>query len=458
MATSCARQCTGLLDCSFSQHHDGLVAQDRDVVVIGAGLAGLSAARTCLERGLSVRVMEARGRVGGRTWSRPFRGATVDLGAEWVSPHQHLAVMAELHRYGIDLAPAPAVESVTWSFEKRTTVAPNILTEDEQREVKDLFTQLESDAARIDFSDPRWHEPVADLDIPLASYLDVRDLSPITRGFFMLHAFVLMGADEKRYSALHLLHEFAGFGSCEEAFDGESQRVAGGTMSIASAIARDLEPAAISFDTTVMAVREHADEVEVHTDNQTLTARAVIVAVPVNVLRGMELDVPMVDAARRVIAEGHAGAITKVWVAADGLPAPYMSAGWPDVPESYGVLGDGLAVAAFQLVRETDSRGASATALATLRERHPDAVFADDYLAHDWVNDSLSRGTWHTAAAGQAGGWYALAAHPGPCFFAGGDLSRRWVGWMDGALTSGADAATRAAAQINGDPVPEVQG
>jgi len=437
-----------------------LVPPDYDVVVIGAGLAGLSAARTCRERGLRVRVIEARDRVGGRTWSRQLLGATVDLGAEWVSPHQHTAVMSELRRYGVELAPAAAVESVTWSVEGRTSTAPQILSADEQRELKELFTQLEADASRIDFSDPGWHEPVADLDVPLAQYLDRFELGPVTRGFFLLHAFALMGADEMRYSTLQLLHELAGFGSCQDAFDGESERISGGTMSIASAMASDLGSSVISLGTTVTAVRQRDDgRVDVDDEGGTLTARAVIVAVPVNVLRDLELDVPLGAAARRVIGEGHAGAIAKVWTAAEGLSAPFTSAGWPDVPESYGVPGDrGLAVAAFQLVREPDSRAASATAVATLRERHPDATFADDYLAHDWVSDPLARGTWHTAATGQAAGWFELAAQAGPCFFAGGDLSRRWVGWMDGALTSGEDAANRAAAYVSGEPVPPVLG
>jgi len=59
---------------------------------------------------------------------------------------------------------------------------------------------------------------------------------------------------------------------------------------------------------------------------------------------------------------------------------------------------------------------------------------------------------------GQAAGWYDLASVPGPCFFAGGDLSRRWVGWMDGALTSGADAAERALEYLNWGSSKPVRG
>jgi monoamine oxidase len=61
-----------------------------DVVVIGGGLAGLQAALRCKEAGLSVTVLEARDRVGGKTWSIPLksgRGKT-ELGAAWINPHK----------------------------------------------------------------------------------------------------------------------------------------------------------------------------------------------------------------------------------------------------------------------------------------------------------------------------------------------------------------------------------
>src|SRR5262245_1212099 len=70
-----------------------------DVVVVGAGLAGLSAARALHEAGVSVRVLEARDRVGGRVLSRKLSsGEVVDLGAQWLGPGQErmFALAAEL--------------------------------------------------------------------------------------------------------------------------------------------------------------------------------------------------------------------------------------------------------------------------------------------------------------------------------------------------------------------------
>jgi putrescine oxidase len=61
---------------------------ERDVVVVGAGPAGLMAARRLAEAGLGVAVLEARDRVGGRTWSDTVDGAWLEIGGQWVSPDQ----------------------------------------------------------------------------------------------------------------------------------------------------------------------------------------------------------------------------------------------------------------------------------------------------------------------------------------------------------------------------------
>jgi len=70
----------------------------------------------------------------------------------------------------------------------------------------------------------------------------------------------------------------------------------------------------------------------------------------------------------------------------------------------------------------------------------------------------LQPGTWVTPRPGQASGLHALADLDGPCFVAGGDVSRRWFGWMDGAITSGEDVARRVATLLQGASVPPARG
>ena len=71
-----------------------------DVVVIGAGFAGLVAARNLKERGFKVMILEARDRVGGRTWSRPFpeAGRSVELGGAWFDANLQIPIREEAER------------------------------------------------------------------------------------------------------------------------------------------------------------------------------------------------------------------------------------------------------------------------------------------------------------------------------------------------------------------------
>lgn len=76
-----------------------------DVVVIGAGLAGLTAAQAVIKEGLSCRVLEARDRVGGRTFSErlPSGDGVIDQGAAWINDTNQSRMIALARRYGAEL-------------------------------------------------------------------------------------------------------------------------------------------------------------------------------------------------------------------------------------------------------------------------------------------------------------------------------------------------------------------
>jgi monoamine oxidase len=84
-------------------HGDSDSSRERraDVVIVGGGLSGLMAARTLLAAGVEPVVLEARDRVGGRTWTRPASdGTPIDLGGQWIGPTQR-RILALAEEFGV---------------------------------------------------------------------------------------------------------------------------------------------------------------------------------------------------------------------------------------------------------------------------------------------------------------------------------------------------------------------
>src|SRR5262245_6676864 len=89
---------------------------DADVVVIGAGFAGIAAARDLTEAGRRVVVLEARDRIGGRTWYRemPGTGIEAEYGGMFFSRRTQPRIAAEIARAGVAVTAAPDPDVIAW--------------------------------------------------------------------------------------------------------------------------------------------------------------------------------------------------------------------------------------------------------------------------------------------------------------------------------------------------------
>ena len=418
-----------------------------ETVVIGAGLAGLCAARDLLEAERQVVLVEARDRVGGRTYSAPFEaaGLTVDLGAEWVDPDQHQAMMQELARYEIDLedkvyeAPsqgwAPETEAASWHS---------------------IVQTCDRIAAQLNPDQPHWYEGFDQFDLPATAFLEAHGLDINDLSTFLAHGFALQGAHPDDYSMLNLLHEFASFGGVEAAFNGAESRIAGGAQSLSIAMANTLG-SVLRLNCPVARIAKTEGGVIVEGPAVQILAGQVIVALPLNVLSHLSLDMPLPAEAARVIAEGHVGRAAKGWAAAT-LSSPVESVGWPHAVEVYSRRGSRTGAVCTFAVAEPGHGEALAESWRALATRHPDVALHPQHLSHDWITDPHSRGSWLSSAPGQMRGLHELADMPPPVLFAGGDLSRGWYGWMEGAVTSGRDVATRLLAYASDDSAPRAAG
>jgi monoamine oxidase len=420
-----------------------------DVVVIGAGLGGLSAARDLADADHDVIVVEARDRVGGRIHTEAFPGTStqVDLGAEWASPAHHLALGSELERYGLSFEQARVPETRAWSLGgrlRRVTgdSARGCLSESENAEIDRALRVLAADAHALGFEGAGESPAAERLDITFAEYVDSLKLS--AAGAELIHslAFSFAGGDPDEYAAWMLVRELAGYGGEPEALFGDDCRISGGSSSLPRAIAAELDDR-VRLGVRVSGVREDDRSVTVATSGgEELRASAAIVAVPINVLGELYFDDPEINARIAAIGGPHAGAASKVWVRSPNLPAELHGISWPELPEVYAHASDPGLVAAFGMPRVFGQP--SVRSMQRLLSGLVPGIEVDAVFEHDWSNDPLTRGTWLAVRPGQHRHVAALRDWQGRVLFAGADLDTGWAGWMDGAITSGRRAAGKA--------------
>ena len=144
-----------------------MVELNRDVVIVGAGAAGLTAANEVKKAGLSVAVLEARDRVGGRLHTDVIDGAMLEIGGQWVSPDQQALIdtVAELgletfsrYRDGDSVYVGPD------GVAQRFTGEMFPVSAETERVIADITERLDAMVAEIDPDRPWAHERAAEWD------------------------------------------------------------------------------------------------------------------------------------------------------------------------------------------------------------------------------------------------------------------------------------------------------
>ena len=427
---------------------------EQDVVVVGAGLAGLTAARELRHAGRRVLVLEARDRIGGRTYTGQLAGRHIEFGGaqvHWFQPH----VFAELTRYGIPYRPLPLAERFAYWSEGR--LHEGVLPELAPR-LAEVFGRLLPEA-RETFPLP--HQPLAVPDAVVAldglsmqDRLDATELSAADRDLVGALLCTSASAPNSEAGLLTLMHEMAlagwDFWLWMDAMGAFGVR----TADLVGALLADGDPE-VRTSAPVTAIEQHDATVTVTTrDGTRHRAAAAVVAVPLNVLGGVDFAPALSAGKQAVVKEGQASRGVKLWALVSGVGAPVLGLA-PDsrpvtVVTSWELLDDGRQLL-FALGPDADRvpPGNEQAVRATFTELLPPEARIEAVAAHDWCTDEFSRGTWGTFRPGQLSELPALQAPEGRVVLAGGDLASGWAGTMDGAIESGL-AAARTVARMPG--------
>jgi monoamine oxidase len=429
---------------------------DYDVIVIGGGFAGVTAARNSRESGARVLLLEARDRLGGRTFTSDLVGHQVELGGTWIHWTQPF-VWAEKERYALGVVETPTKPPRTEEFVVTIDGQRTVLVGEEINSIVAAIDEYFAEARQVwdrpydaDFA---WREVVERDRLSAVDALNRKQFPPLQRAVIESYLAAMGNCDPKALSYVDMLRWWSlpgwNFGALNDATI--RYKFENGTIALINAMIADGKPE-VRLSTSVKRIDDRGARVIVTTDrNESLSAAAVIVTLPLNVLADVEfvpsLD-PMVIAASK---QRHCGSGIKAMVKSKGrITAHDKSTALGGVDEplnfafTYALEDDYTILCAFGAKPGKLDVNDAAAIQAALRTYYP-TIEVDACVGHGWTDDPYSRGTWANYHPGWFEKYYAhFGRDRGRIVFASADYGEGWRGFIDGAIGSGTRAAQRA--------------
>ena len=439
------------------------IPANADVVVVGAGFAGLSAARDLVRLGHDVVVLEGRDRVGGRSSTTTIAGTPVDLGGTFVGPTQD-AVIALAKELGCESVRtySRGKNLIRWRGKVRAyrSTIPK-LSLIELFDVSRIQWRFDRVSRRVPVQEP-WTSPIADIldSKTLEQWLRYVHAGASTRNLMAIVARVTWGCEPEDVSMLHAVRYVKAAGGLGRMLDVEGgaqqDRFPDGTQQIALRMADELGERVV-LNAVVRSIERHVDgTLAVGSDRGDVAAKAVIVAVPPAHRAGITFDPALPPEYEKLTEHWPQGNLSKAYAAydtpfwrEDGCSGEALSDEGPvfitfDVSPSDS--GPGI------LLGFTDARTFDPLPVEQRRERALEGfatLFGDaarhpiDYLDHCWGAEEFAPGG--PTAAVPPGSWttYGPWLHKpvDGIFWAGTETADQWTGFLDGAVRSGKRAA-----------------
>lgn len=415
------------------------MTRSSDVLVIGGGFAGLTVARDLRQRGLSVTVVEARERLGGRTYYDAFEdtGELVEYGGTWFHRPWHPCVDEEIERYGVATTRCDA------GIAHRTISGGQVLTGhspvpfDDIPDLERGVFECVAAARRIENGVPWEQQGVEDLDIPWSRFIADMGLSAAAEEY--LRSWTSASAPEET-STLALLAMVVVLGnSAWRLYNSMDEKLANGTKGLIDAIAQDSD-ADIRLDTPVGGVHRDDDRVTVTTrSGDSLESAFAVLTTPVNTWRDIGFTPDLSPGKRAAIEQPHVGMGMKIWMQLADVPAEGVT-GWGGTGGINWMLRDRRLPDGDLYVGFTGASRLDATDLDSLQRAV--RVFVPEArvvraATHDWAEDEFAKGVWAVFPPGHYAHHTELGNPEDRLYVAGSDVSFGQQTWIEGALETG---------------------
>jgi pseudooxynicotine oxidase len=428
-----------------------------DVIVIGGGFCGITAARECRRRGYRTLVVEARNRLGGRTFTADFDGQPVDMGGTWVhwsQPH----VWTEVRRSRL-----PLIESVGATADRMIvhTSTHDIVTVSTSKVGARLERAVASYMGDARTALPLPHDPFGSAEYQKLDGITSAERLASLKGVdafyrdFVDGYFAAQGHNyTDQFAWLEMVRWYCLPGHNLLDMDDMSSRFhfRDGTGALLKFILDEGKPE-VRLSTPVHQVVEERERVTLATGRgEQFAARLVISAVPLNVLKDIDWHPQLPEAKLQASRETHAGRGTKVHILVEGdhgsLGGTAPSHNALNSLQTEAVIGGDTYLVGFgpdpQLLDVNDT----ASVQSAVRLFLPDAKVKRAF-GYQWTRDPYAQGTWCTLRPHMWSRYLRELQQPSArIIFASADWANGYRGFIDGAIEQGLEAGRRAASVL----------